>query len=190
MTQWPVVKLTQARQVLALIDVEGEDLPPADDDLYRHYAMLRDSGSQVEALDYIAHALPRLEAVGWAAHVLYDQARRHPLPAADRLALDHVMRWLEDQSDANRRAAYAAAENAGALSAEAMLATAVFYSGGSIGMPGAPPILPPAEACPSHAAGAVKVAAYRDGSPDATIRAALALAERVAEQGMAALAPA
>lgn len=188
MTRWPIVKLTQARQVFVLMDVDEDDLPPAADDLHAGYDALRGGDAPADALDYIAHALPRLEAVAWAARCLHDHARDHSLPIRDRLALDHAMRWIDEPSDANRRATHAAAEAARHRSPERMLGMAVFYSGGSIAPIQAAPVLAPSEACLRYAAGAVKASAYRSGTPGTALAEALALAEQVAERGVEALA--
>lgn len=186
MTRWPTVRLTEARQVLALMDVEEEDLPPPGGDLHAWYDGLRHA-SPADAVDYIAHALPRFEAVAWAAAFLHERSRDRDLPGRDRLALDHAMRWLDEPNDANRRAVHAAAQAAGQRSPERMLGSAVFYSGGSISPVGAAPVLPPEEAALRCAAGAVKMAAYRTETPIEALAEALALAEQVAERGVRAL---
>ncbi len=188
MTRWPIVKLTQARQVLALMDVDEDELPPAADDLHARYDALRGGDAPADALDYIAHALPRLEAVTWAARCLHDQARDRSLPIRDQLALDHAMRWIDEPSDTHRRATHAAAEAAGHRSPERMLGMAVYYSGGSIAPVNAAPVLAPPEACLRYAAGAVKASAYRSATPGAAMATALVLAEQVAERGVEALA--
>ncbi|RMB54802.1 hypothetical protein C8J44_0028 [Sphingomonas sp. PP-CE-3A-406] len=188
MTRWPTVKLTQARQVFALMDVDEDDLPPAADDLHARYDLLRRGDAPADALDYIAHALPRQETVAWAARCLHDHACDRSLPIRDQLALDHAMRWIDEPSDTNRRATHAAAEAAGQRSPERLLGMAVFYSGGSIAPMNAAPVLAPPEACLRYAAGAVKASAYRSGTPGTTLAEALALAEQVAERGVQALA--
>lgn len=187
MTSWPIVTLTQSRQVAMLMGIDRDDLPDPAPDLHDRYAALRRDGSRAEALDYIGHALPRLEAVSWAARILDDESRIVDLPVRDQLALDHVLRWLDDPIEANRRAAHGAAQDAGRYSAERHLATAVFYAGGSIAPVGARPVLAPPEAALRYAIGAVKVAAYRGADPNALLDRALALAERIASEGLAAL---
>jgi hypothetical protein len=184
MTLWPAVKLTQARQVAILRGVEEDTLPPAADDLHTSYQGIRRSGNLDEALAYIGHALPRLEAVAWAAHVVHAQSHKDELTARERLALDSAMRWLEDPTDTHRRSAYTAAEAAPMASPEAMLATAVFYAGGSIAPAGMPSILAPPEACLGYAVCAVRSVAYRSGERNIVMEQALQLAEQVAQQGL------
>lgn len=184
MTQWPAIKLTQARQVAALRGVEESALPPAADDLHATYQDIRRSGDLEEALAYIGHALPKLEAVAWAAHVIDAHSRKQEPSARERLALDTALRWLQDPTDAHRRAAHAAAEAAPMTSPEAMLAAAVFYAGGSIAPAGNSPVLAPPEACLGYALGAVRALAYRSGEREAVMEQALQLAEQVAERGL------
>jgi hypothetical protein len=189
MTPWPTIKLTQARQVALLIDedMDEHDLPDAALDIQAGYAAIKLDGETADALDYIGHALPRLEAVAWAAHVLDAESRRRELPVRDRLALDHALRWLDEPSDVNRRATQAAALAASPRSAENRLGLAVYYSGGSIADAGMPPLLAPPEACLRYAVAAVKSAAYRTDAPDSVLERALLLAERTAEGGLPAL---
>lgn len=184
MTQWPAIKLTQARQVAALRGMEEPALPPAADDLHATYRHIRSTGNLDEALAYIGHALPKLEAVAWAAHVIDAQSRQQEPPARERLALDTAMRWLQDPTDGHRRAAYAAAEAAPMSSPEAMLATAIFYAGGSIAPDGMSAVLAPPQACLGYAVGAVRALAYRSREREAVMERALQLAEQVAERGL------
>ncbi|MGY4398482.1 hypothetical protein ACVWZA_003690 [Sphingomonas sp. UYAg733] len=186
MTAWSAVKLTQARQVAVLMDVEEDDLPDATLDVQAGYAALKGSGDAADALDYIGHALPRLEAVTWAARFLDAESRLREIPVRDRLALDHALRWLDDSSDANRRATHAAALSASVRSAEHCLALAVYYSGGSITDTGMAPLLPPPEACLRYAVAAVKRAAFRSDAPERVLHRAFATAEHIAEGGLAA----
>lgn len=190
MTDWTIIKLTQARQVAALMGTDEEALPAADVGVRAHYDGLRADGGGREAIAFIGHALPRMEAIAWAARLLEEEARGHALPRRDRQALDHVLRWLGDPDDARRRGARDAAEAASDRSPERMLAMAVFFSGGSMSLPDLPPVLPPPEASGRMAVGAVTLAAYRSGDPEPFFDRALMLAEAVAEQGIRAIRPA
>lgn len=187
-TLWPAIKLTQARQVAALMGVDEAAQPPPADDLHAAYQAIRRTGTPDEALRYIGHALPRLEAVTWAAHIIACQSRGRPSPARERLALDSALRWIEEPTDSHRRAAYAAAEEAPMTSPESMLGNAVFYAGGSIAPAGMPPVLAPPEACLGYAVGAVRCAAQRSSARAAFIEDAIRIAERIAADGLQALA--
>ncbi|WP_260598928.1 DUF6931 family protein [Sphingomonas endolithica] len=189
MNPWPAIKLTQARQVALLLDgdLDESELPDDAIDVQAGYVAIKGNGSAADAVDYIGHALPRLEAVAWAAQVLDRESRVRELPVRDRLALDHALRWLDEPSDANRRATQVAALAANPRSAEHRLGLAVYYSGGSIADPGMPPLLAPPEACLRYAVAAVKSAAFRTDAPATVLGSALALAERAAEGGLPAL---
>lgn len=190
MSDWTTIKLTQARQVAALMG-DAAELPADDTPVRAHYQALRDANAGGrEALAFLGHALPRMEAIAWAARLLDDDSRGRALARPDRQALDHVLRWLGEPDDSHRRAAHEAAEQAGERSPERMLAMAVFLSGGSLSLPDLPPVLPPPEAAVRMATGAVTMAAYRSGAPEAYFDRALLLAEAVAEQGLRAIAPA
>ena len=187
MADWNAVTLTQARQVAALMGRDEDALPDPALGVAAGYHSARDA-SAVAGIDYLAHALPRLEAISWAAHLLHAESFRHELPRRDRLALDHVLRWLGDPGEESRRATYRAAEAAGRRSAERYLGLAVFFSGGSISEPDLPPIPPPPEASGRWAAGAIKQAGYRTSEPEELFARALGLGEAVAARGVAGLA--
>ncbi len=183
---WSAVRLTQARQVAALMDDDPERWAQ-DCGASAGYHALRDSGDLSGAVDYLAHALPRLEAVAWAARVVEDAAALHPPEAPERRALDVALRWLGERTDAHRRAVLPAVEHLRETGAESHLCHAIFYSGGSIAEPAQAPILPPPEAAARYAVSAIRACVYRDADRAAAFARVLALGERVAERGMDAL---
>ncbi|MES2054473.1 MAG: hypothetical protein V4564_00920 [Pseudomonadota bacterium] len=187
MSDWATVKLTEARQVAALIGTDEDDWPVASVGVRDRYLALRQAGALATAVEYLGHALPRREAVGWAGRLLDEESRRIDLSRRSRLALDSAMRWIGEPTDAHRHAARDAAEAIGKPVPERFLGLAVFYSGGSVGGAGAP-LTPPPHACTRFAVSAIEQAAYRSPDADAFFRRALDLGERVAERGMAALA--
>ena len=184
---WNQVRWTEAHQIASLMDAGGaapaEGVAPDE-----HYRGVRDGGDRLTAVSFIGHALPRFEALAWAARVLDEQAAALTLSRADRQALEHALRWLGEPDDANRRAAMAAADAAGEDTPERMLATGVFFSGGSISEPDLPPVMPPPELAGRFAAIAVVMAAARVEERDAVLDRALDLGERIATDGAAALA--
>jgi hypothetical protein len=190
MSNWKTVKLTQARQVAELMGADEAALPDPEIGAQAHYEALRDADRLIDAIDFLGHAMPRYEAVSWAAHILHAESKTHQIPMRDRLALDHSLRWLGDPDDAKRRATRDAAEAASDRSPERMLGMAVFFSGGSLSNPDLPPVLPPPQVSCRCAVGAVKAAAFRTDTPESVLKRALQLAEAVAEQGVKALAAA
>lgn len=185
---WLAVKLTEARQVEALIGSDPDRWPGADVPLRDRYELLRRTGRASAAVEYLGHALPRLEAVSWAARLVSDAAtRREPMPRARR-ALDTALRWLDDPTDAHRRAARVAADAVGKPVPEQFLGYAVFYSGGSVASPDMAPMAPPAHSCARFAVSAVQQLAYASPDSGAAFEAALDLGEAIARHGLEALA--
>ena len=185
MTEWSAIAFTEARQVAELAELET--LPDTEVGVRAHHHALRELGRDDEALTFVAHALPRAEAIGWAGRILEEEARTVTLDRADRLALDYALRWLGEPDDARRRSAYDTAHGAGERAPERLLCLAVYFSGGSISLPDLPPVLPRPEIAGRFAAAAVRTAAYRSANPAAVIQRALDLAESVGERGASAL---
>lgn len=177
MTTWSKVSWTDAGQVLKLISpkkpVPG-DAGVAPDAYCR---TLVERGDLEAAVKFIGAAVPRYEAIVWATQVLrtrWAQGRTDPIVAA-------ILQWVDDPSDARRRAIYAMAQDDDDSPA-GLLGMAVFYSGGSISQPDLPAILPPPEVCGVIASGAVLNAAYSQPDSDTVLREAIRFGEAVASQ--------
>jgi hypothetical protein len=114
----------------------------------------------LDAIRFLAYALPKREAVGWGCLCV-----RHILGTEDaaKISETHVAveRWVSNPEEGNRRAAKAAADKEGLESPSALLAVAAFYSGGSIGPADFQPIAPPDHVTPQLVAGAVMVSAVK-----------------------------
>lgn len=187
---WNQVRWTEAHQVASLMGVDEAELPAPGTAPEHHFRDLRADGDLTGAVMFLGHALPRLEALAWAARVVEEEAVGRELKNADRQALDHALRWLGDPSDHSRRAAMDAADAAGDRSPERLLALGVFFSGGSISGPDLPPVPPEPHIAGRLAAGAVAMAAIRAATRDAVLDRALDLGQRIADDGMKALDPA
>jgi len=111
-----------------------------------------------DAVRFLAHALPKREAVWWA----WMCARRtagESAPAPVRAALDATEKWIAHPGESQRRAAKAAADAAGLDCPAGCAGLAAFFSGGSLAPPEAPPV-PPGEFLTAKAvSGAVVFAA-------------------------------
>lgn len=188
MAGWDQVKWTQARQVADQMKLDPASLDDPGADPKSGYLKLRNDSKVDVAVRYLGHALPRLEAVAWAAKLLRGWSRTADPGLPERQALDCVMRWLEEPTDEYRRAAQEAAERAGDKSAERLLGYAVFMSGGSISQPDLPAVQPAQQVCGALASSAVLVAAYRTDDPKAALASACDVGEKVAELGVKALA--
>jgi hypothetical protein len=121
---------------------------------------LEAAGFLLEATRFVAHALPKREAVWWACMCATHTAPAD-LPEADRKAREAAENWVRQQGDKPRRAAWALAEGSGFGTPEAWCAVAAFWCGDSMAPEGQPAV-PPAPHLPGTAvAGAVALAAVR-----------------------------
>lgn len=188
MGNWTRVKWTEARQIGEALGWEGHRLPESDVDPEDHFKALRQAGDQQIALRFLGAALPRYEAVAWAAAELAGRADGAAIGPLERQALDRVMRWVDEPVDEYRLAASEAAERARNGSAEQMLAQAVFLSGGSIAPPDLAAVNPPHHACGEMATAALLIASFREKDPDQALAAMLDSGDRVAARGLEAIA--
>jgi hypothetical protein len=174
---WPLCTWTDASQLAAWID--REKVPQASQGVApsQWFATLRNEGKLFEAVSFLAHALPRYECVLWATRTLIETGvlnRGDPFATA-------ALRWIDDPSDRQRRAAGAVADESGRARAGEMLCQAVFYSGGSIAPPDLPAIQPPSHVCARMASGAVLTGAYADVAPSSAVfERAFAIGEALA----------
>jgi hypothetical protein len=129
------------------------DLHPLD-----FVALLMEKALFPDAVRFVAHALPKREAVWWGWVCARRAAGENPPPKI-KAALDATERWIAQPSDDNRRSAMAAAEKAELGTAAGCAGLAAFFSGGSLAPPDAPAV-PPGEFLAAKAvAGAVIFAA-------------------------------
>jgi hypothetical protein len=125
-------------------------------------ALIRDD-HLVDAADFLAHMLPKPEAVWWGIQCARSAAASpedvHPTHIA---ALAVAEKWLQDPSEQNRRAALSAAQDAGMGRPAGLVAIGVFFSGGSLA-PASVPTVPAGEhLTAAMIAGAVIQAAYQN----------------------------
>lgn len=114
------------------------DLHPLD-----YVALLMEKALFPDAVRFVAHALPRREAVWWAWVCARRSAGESPPPKI-KAALDATERWIAQPNDGNRRLAMANAEKADLGTAAGCAGLAAFFSGGSLAPPDAPAV-PPGE---------------------------------------------
>lgn len=134
-----------------------------------------------DAVRFMAHALPKREAVWWScqcARQIYGAALR---PRAAK-ALQAAEAWASSPTEEHRRAAMRSAEDAGLGTPPGCTAAAAFWSGGSIAPPDAP-ITPPVETLTATSvAGSILLAAVLSEPEKAPVkfRAFLTLGVEVA----------
>jgi hypothetical protein len=189
MTEWSRVKWSQAQQVLSVLGHEGE---PGDDvgaPPKAYFDSLVEAGRLHEAVQFLAQALPRHEAVAWAARSVNSLKDQAGPPASARVvenadALKAALLWVQDPSEPRRRKAFAAAELCGDNSGERLAAMAVFFSGGSIAPPDCQPVVAPRDAAGRFAAGAILVAAGGGAQGSSALRACLVEGAALATHGL------
>jgi hypothetical protein len=114
------------------------DLHPLD-----FVALLMEKALFPDAVRFIAHALPKREAVWWAWVCARRAAGENPQPKI-KTALDATERWIAQPNEDNRRLAMAAAQKAELGTAAGCAGLAAFFSGGSLAPLDAPAV-PPGE---------------------------------------------
>jgi hypothetical protein len=115
------------------------------------------------AIQFLAHALPKREAVWWACVCARASART----GAPTRALRAAESWVVNPSEGNRREALPAAMADGAATAAGCAALAAFASGGSLTPPETPPVPPDENLTAQTVAGAVVLAASELGAETA-----------------------
>ncbi len=161
---WTVVKWTLAGQITPFFKLSEDAAPLLDgDEPPKHFFdTLRDAGALDDAMQFLCYALPRRIAIAWGRDCVGRTASAVKLRPVDIAAYSAAGAWLDDPSDERRWVAYDAAQAAEFGSAEALLATAVYTSGGSLALPHSPqPCPPPPEMAGMMVAGALAIAATR-----------------------------
>ncbi|HXT08003.1 MAG TPA: hypothetical protein VN715_13825 [Roseiarcus sp.] len=120
-----------------------------------HARALLGSRRPSTALAYLAHLLPRREAVWWGCQCVSAVLGA----AAKNDGLRLTLQWVRDPDETLRRDALAFAEASGLQSSTSWLARAVGHSGGSVAASDQPPAAPNADACALAVNAAVVLAA-------------------------------
>lgn len=166
------------------ISEEGRALLGGDVPARQFLEQLLEQEHYADAIAFLAHALPRREAVWWAWLCAREVAGEKP-PPATVASLDATKAWIAEPTDANRRTAFAAAEAAGIASPAGCAGLAAFMSGETLGPPGAPPAPPEEYAASKAIGGSINLAAVADATIDIParyaefVRRGLELADRV-----------
>ena len=114
---------------------------------------------------FLAHGLPKREAVWWAALCARSAVSADPKLAKLELgAVESAEAWVKKPSEETRRQAEGASLAAPETHASRWAAAAAFWSGGSLAPPGAPDAPAPEELTAKAVASAVLMAAAADPS--------------------------
>jgi hypothetical protein len=111
-----------------------------------------------DAIRLLAFALPKREAIWWAAKCAR-LVGGTTMPAEQQAALQVAERWCLAPTEELRRAAMAASEKAQLRSPAGCTALAVFFSGGSLAPPDVPAVPPAEDLTARTVVGAVLMAA-------------------------------
>jgi hypothetical protein len=131
------------RDVCAQADLGPDALALLDDGLAPDAFLRRllEREAYADAAKYLAHALPKREAVWWGLLTVRSHLGEQAPPAAAAI-LAAAERWVRQPTDENRMAAMKAAEPETG-SAAGMVGIAAFMSGTSIAPPGCEAVAPP-----------------------------------------------
>jgi len=108
-----------------------------------YVSLLQEKSLFADAVRFLAHALPKREAVWWAWICARHAAGDNPPPKILD-ALHATEMWISQPTDEHRRAAHAAAEAAQFSTPAGCAGLAAFFSGGSLAPPDSPAV-PPGE---------------------------------------------
>ncbi len=140
-----------AQAVCARYELEEEAQPLLDTkQTPREFVLLL--GKQqlfASAVRFLAHALPKREAVWWACRCLR-ASEGNGFPLHDKRAVGAAEQWVGEPSEDHRRAAGTAADATKHETAAGWAAASAFWSGGSIAAPGEAEV-PPKETLTAQA---------------------------------------
>lgn len=180
------VETPLAQSVVAFIESGDQLLSDAAQELLQatwtvreFLEQLREAKLHADAVSFLAHALPKREAVWWASAACQETATED----RDATAVQTAQRWVVETNEENRRSAMTAGEATGYETAAGWCALAAAYSGGSLVGPELPEV-PPAEHLTAQAAANSVTLAATAGDPAdiaANYAAALALGIEVAD---------
>ncbi|MCI0458617.1 MAG: hypothetical protein L0Z62_16770 [Gemmataceae bacterium] len=157
LTKVTVTKAAEVCKALPLGDKAREllrdPLTPA-----QYLQLLMDNQQYLDAVRFLAHALPRREAVWWACLCARSSSGPNSAPAV-RAALQAAEKWVADPTEDNRRPSMAAAEAATLETPAGCAAAAAFWSGGSLAPPNLPEVPPPEGLTARGVTGAILLAA-------------------------------
>lgn len=174
MSSWTLSTWSDAARLAAAVDpravpAEAKGKQPRD-----WFLRLRNEGEPVDAIMFLAHAMPRYECIVWAARSLAEAGTD-----GSDTGLVAVLRWIDNPSDKLRRTAGDHAETADEDAPSTVLCQAVYVSGGSLAPEDLPAVQPPPDACAKLAAAAVLQAAYADEDPAPAIARSIAIGEEI-----------
>jgi hypothetical protein len=127
-----------------------DDMAPRD-----YFLLLRERRLSIEAASFLAHALPRREAIWWCSRCAR-LACPEPMPPAVRTAITAAEEWAKTTREEYCRSAQTVLEATGASETPAgCVALATLWSGPNLAPPGLSPVAPAKHMAPNAVFGAV-----------------------------------
>ncbi|AUM13149.1 DUF6931 family protein [Ketobacter alkanivorans] len=112
-----------------------------------------------DAVKFLAHGLPKREAIWWAC-LAVKKSMPADAPAAQQAALNAAEQWAMQPNEEKRQLAKAWSEKTQQKSAASWAATSAFWSGGSMAKPGEPDMPAPPFLYAHAVSGAISMAAF------------------------------
>jgi pSer/pThr/pTyr-binding forkhead associated (FHA) protein len=137
----------------------------------------------VDAMKFLAYALPRRSAVWWGRECAIAGVDGHTAPG-DAEVLEAATVWVKEPSDATRRRAMSAAEAIQFATAAAWVGVGAFWSHGSMGPPNVPAVPPAPDLVGKAVSGAVHLAsvAHQPEHAEQRQKSFIQLGRRIAAQ--------
>ena len=126
--------------------------------------LLLDNHHFPDAVRFVAHALPKREAVWWAWYCARRTAGADP-QGKFKAALDATEQWIAQPTEENRRAAWSAGEAAEFGTAAGCACLGAFFSGGSLAPPSCP-VVPPGDFLTAKAVSGAVIFAAISSEPE------------------------
>jgi len=164
MASGPLVKIqaATAAEICAHFDLKKESRALLREGMspQEFVTALIDNKKHIDAIDFMAHALPVREALWWGC-LCMQHALEGKFSEKERVAATAAVQWVMQPSEENRAAAKGPADLAGPGSPAGALAMAAAQTGGSSAPPNAPPTPPSPFAPAKSIAMAVKIASTK-----------------------------
>ena len=158
------INVRQASEIYQHFELTAEAATLEDDTLAPEACLgiLIEAEQFEDAVRFLAHALPRREAVWWACLAARTVTRDEDADPRHQAALEAAESWVFEPVEANRRKAELLAEKTRFRHPSGWAAVAAFWSGASITAETEPPVPPPTHLYAHAVTGAVMLAASLD----------------------------
>ncbi len=160
------LKAATAKEILQHLELDEDVLKPLDAESAPapFLQRLMENRQYPEAIQFLAMALPKREAVWWAC-ISARKAQLNQMDEKRGAAVKAAEAWVVEPSEENRRKSMAAAEATEFQNSAGWAAVGAFWSGGSMAPPAAPEV-PPAPELTGRAVGGAVLLAVAESGPD------------------------